>query len=449
MDFQIIGVSHNTSPVEVRERFAVPESQFAATLHALLKRPGLCEALILCTCNRVEIVVAAEAQGLAELRRFFCESTNMSFSELAPHLYEYGGIEAVRHLFRVAARLDSMVVGEPQILGQLKHAYLIAKAAGTVGHNLDQLLNHAFAVAKRVRSETSIGAFSVSVPSIAVDLVDRVFGSVMDRSVFLVGAGDMGELTARHLIKRGASAITVVNRTYERAVDLAARLNGSVIRFEDLEGECHRADIVICSTASPSAIFYREHGEMFLSRRDGRSMCFIDIAVPRDVAPEMESVDGIFVFNIDDLQEMALRHASERRSEADNAERIIGEEVEAFSSLGRKVEVVPTIVWLQQRFELVRQNETRRIRGVLASMTSEQRAAIERLTQSIVKKILHGPISTLKTGAKESAAASAIDTVRHMFSGEPDNPCAAPQELHCGNTECELISVQDEIQIDK
>lgn len=447
MDLQIIGVNHNTCPIEIRERLAVPESQLTTAVGVVLARPGLSEALILCTCNRVEVLVAATEQGTAELRGHFCESANMSFTELAPYIYEYRGLEAVRHLFRVASSLDSMVVGEPQILGQLKHAYSSAKAAGSIGRNLERLLNHSLSVAKRVRSETALGRYPISVPSVAVDLIDRVFGSVAERNVFLVGAGDMGELTARHLLKRGAAAITVVNRTYDRAVDLAARLNGSVVRFEDLGDECHRADIVICSTAATSTIFHREHGESFLIQRHGRPMCFIDIAVPRDVDPEMEGLDGIFVFNIDDLQEIASLHATERRREAAIAERIINEEVEVFSSRLRSAEVGPTIVWLQQRFELVRQNETRRLRGILASMTSEQRSAIERLTQSIVKKILHGPITALKTCARESTGEVAIDTVRYMFGVEPESSCPVLQEQAHADGESEQIGLQDEMKI--
>src|SRR5437762_13393776 len=256
--------------------------------------------MIVSTCNRVEFL-ANMKNGSGDLRTFVHEYFAVDAGEFQSHLYEFREDEAVRHVFRVASSLDSMIVGEPQILGQMKEAYATARAVGTVRLQLDQLLTRAFAVAKRVRTETAVGSSSVSVASVAVELAKKIFGSLQGRHVYLVGAGKMSELAARHLMAHGAASIFVANRTHERAAQLAGKFNGQVILFEQLYETCDRADIVITSTGAPHAIFRREHGVLFLSRRKNRPMFFIDIAVPRDVAPEMNDLDGICVYDIDDL----------------------------------------------------------------------------------------------------------------------------------------------------
>src|SRR5213592_1503476 len=319
MNFQLIGVNHNSAPIEVRERLAIPESRLPDAMRRLAEHPGVDEGLILCTCNRVE-VLAQTKNGAADLRRFLREYFQLDPAQYEPHLYEYREQEAVRHLFRVAASLDSMVVGEPQILAQVKEAYATARAVGAVHSQLDLLLTRAFAVAKRVRNETAVGSSAVSVASVAVELAKKIFGALDGKQVYLVGAGKMSELAARHLLAHGAAAIFVANRTYERATQLAARFNGEAIRFEELYNTCDRADIVITSTGAPRAIFRREHGELFLSRRKNRPMFFIDIAVPRDVDPEMNKLDGIFVYDIDDLQGAVTSHVAGRTKEAAQAE---------------------------------------------------------------------------------------------------------------------------------
>jgi len=354
MKFQLIGVNHKTAPVEVRERLAIPEAHLPEALRRLAGHPGVEEGIILSTCNRVEVLTQTK-NGAVDLRGFLRDYFPLKPSEYEPHLYEYGESEAVRHLFRVTSSLDSMVVGEPQILGQVKEAYATARAVGVVHSQLDLLLTRAFAVAKRVRTETAVGSSAVSVASVAVELAKKIFGSLQGKHVYLVGAGKMSELAARHLIAHGAESIFVANRTYDRAQQLAAKFDGQAILFEQLYETCDRADIVITSTGAPHAIFRREHGELFLARRKNRPMFFIDIAVPRDVDPEMNRLDGIFVYDIDDLQQAVTSHVDDRRKEADRAEAIITAEVERFKARLQTLDVVPTIVSLQDHLETIRQ----------------------------------------------------------------------------------------------
>jgi glutamyl-tRNA reductase len=416
MNFQLIGVNHKTAPVEVRERLAIPDSRMADALKRLVGHPGVDEGLILCTCNRVE-VLAQTKNGSSDLRSFLQTYFEMKVPELAPHLYEYHERDAIRHVFRVTSSLDSMVVGEPQILGQVKEAYATARAVGAVHSQLDQLLTRAFAVAKRVRTETAVGSSSVSVASVAVELAKKIFG-----------AGKMSELAARHLMAHGAASIFVANRTYDRAAALAEKFGGQAIRFEELYETADRADIVITSTGSPRAIFRREHGELFLSRRKNRPMFFIDIAVPRDVDPQMNKLDGIFVYDIDDLQQAVAANTSDRRKEAERAESIIDNEIDRFEARLHTRDVVPTIVSLQDHLETIRQAEIDRVRGRLGKLSPEQELAIETLTRGIVSKIMHTPISTLKTAARGSEATPMIDVVRRIFNLQEKEKDEEPED---------------------
>ena len=415
MTFQLIGVNHKTAPVEVRERIAIPESRLPEALRCFTQHPGVQEGLILSTCNRVELLARTQNGG-ADLRGFLGDFFKMDHSVMDPHLYEYREKDAVRHLFRVTSSLDSMVVGEAQILGQVKEAYATARAVGAVNSQLDQLLTRAFAVAKRVRTETAVGSSAVSVASVAVELAKKIFGSLNGKHVYLVGAGKMTELAARHLLAHGAASIFVANRTYDRAIRLAQKFDGQAIEFNRLYETCDRADIVITSTGAPHAIFRREHGELFLGRRKNRPMFFIDIAVPRDVDPEMNKLDGIFVYDIDDLQQAVASHVADRKKEAEKADDIINSEVDKFQARLQTLDVVPTIVSLQDHLETIRQAEIDRVRGRLGQISPEQELAIEALTRGIVNKIMHTPISTLKTAARESEATTVVDIVRRLFN---------------------------------
>ena len=414
MNLQLLGVNHRTAPVEVRERLAIPERKLAEALQNLMTVPGVNEGLILSTCNRVEIL-AQTANGSTDLRHFLKQYFNVDPAHYEPHLYEFRQSDAIRHVFRVAASLDSMVVGEPQILGQVKEAYATARAAGTVQSYLDLLLTRAFAVAKRVRTETAVGASSVSVASVAVELAGKIFGSLEGKHVCLVGAGKMSELAARHLVAQGAGPVFVANRTYERACSLAERFGGQAIRFDKLYDYCERADIVITSTGAPVAIFRREHGEKFLAKRKNRPMFFIDIAVPRDVDPEMNKLDGIFVYDIDDLQDAVASHVEGRRKEADHAEGIIEAEVERFQARLQTLHVVPTIVSLQDQFETIRQAELDRVRGRLGKLTPEQEMAVEALSHGIINKILHTPMRNLKSAASGPEMTTLLESFRKIF----------------------------------
>jgi glutamyl-tRNA reductase len=415
MNFQLIGVNHKTAPVEVRERLAIPERRLPEALRQLMQVPGVGEGLILSTCNRVE-VLAQTANSSTDLRQFFRGHFSVDASLYEPHLYEYHQSDAVRHVFRVASSLDSMIVGEPQILGQVKEAYATARAAGTVQSYLDLLLTRAFAVAKRVRTETEVGSSSVSVASAAVELAAKIFGSLEGKQVCLVGAGKMSELAARHLLARGAGPVFVANRTYDRARELASRFGGEAIRFDQLYEHCEQSDIVITSTGAPVAIFRREHGEKFLSKRKNRPMFFIDIAVPRDVDPDMNKLDGIFVYDIDDLQDAVAAHVSGRKQEAQNAEKIIEVEVVRFQARLQSLHVVPTIVSLQDHFETIRQAELDRVRGRLGQLSVEQEEAVEALSRGIVNKILHTPITRLKSAASGAEITTLLDTFRRIFN---------------------------------
>ncbi len=411
----LVGVNHTTAPVEVRERLAIPAARLADATRTLVGQPGIREGLILSTCNRVEFVTlhegmatdgAASVGAGGELLRFLDEYFAVPAAALVPHLYEYREREAVRHLFRVASSLDSMVVGEPQILGQVKESYMVAREVGAVSTRLDGLLQRAFSVAKRVRSETQIGSSSVSIASVAVDLARKIFGSLEGKTVLVVGAGKMAELAARHLIEHGARSVLVSNRTEARALEMAelvssAKCTAEVIAFDRLYAEADRADIVITSTGAPQHIFTRSHGRQFLEKRRNRPMFFIDIAVPRDVDPKMNEVEGCFVYDIDDLQQVAAAHLADRGREAAAAEAIVGREVEKYQQRLQQLDAVPAIKALQQQAEAVRQAELARSAARLAGLTPEQQEAVDALTRGLTAKLLHPQLTALREGLKE------------------------------------------------
>ena len=410
MNLVLLGINHNTAPIEVRERLAIPAARLADATRTLLHQPGIREGLILSTCNRVEIVTlqdepSATENNKADLLRFLHEYFAVPPHTLQPHLYEFREREAVRHLFRVASSLDSMVVGEPQILGQVKESYTIAREVGAVSSQLDTLLQRAFTVAKKVRSETQIGSSSVSIASVAVDLARNIFGSLQGKTVLLVGAGKMSELAARHLIQQGAANILVANRTQSRAEKIAAQFSGPTVNteaipFDDLYAQAPRADIIITSTGAPQKIFGRSHGQHFLQRRRNRPMFFIDIAVPRDVDPGMNEVEGCFVYDIDDLQQVASANLADRSREAAAAETIVSNEVEKYQQRLQSRDAVPAILALQQNAESIREAELTRAAKRLAALTPEQREAVEALTRSLTAKLLHPQLVALRRSSE-------------------------------------------------
>jgi len=400
MTLALIGVNHKTAPIALREQIAISREDLPETTRALAAIEGVTECMIVSTCNRVELLAAVEGPDV-DLTGFLHRHFGLDPALLGPHLYERRDRDAVRHLFRVASSLDSMVVGEPQILGQVKEAFAVAKASGTVAGQLEHLLQSAFAAAKKVRTETEIGSNSVSIASVAVDLAKKIFGSLQGRTVFLVGAGKMSELAARHLVQQGAGAILVSNRTQERARLMAEEFRGKVIPYEQLYEVAGEADIVISSTGAPHPIFRKEHGQIFMQRRRNKPMFFIDIAVPRDVDPAMNKIEGIFVYDIDDLQAVAASHMEERGRQASDAETLIAGEVERFQQHQRTVNVAPAIVALQRQAEEIRQAELRRVQARLGALNAEQAAAVEALTRGLVNKFLHPPMQAFKQAARE------------------------------------------------
>ena len=400
MTLALIGVNHKTAPIALREQIAISREDLPETTRALAAIEGVTECMIVSTCNRVELLAAVEGPDV-DLTGFLHRHFGLDPALLGPHLYERRDRDAVRHLFRVASSLDSMVVGEPQILGQVKEAFAVAKASGTVAGQLEHLLQSAFAAAKKVRTETEIGSNSVSIASVAVDLAKKIFGSLQGRTVFLVGAGKMSELAARHLVQQGAGAILVSNRTQERARLMAEEFRGKVIPYEQLYEVAGEADIVISSTGAPHPIFRKEHGQIFMQRRRNKPMFFIDIAVPRDVDPAMNKIEGIFVYDIDDLQAVAASHMEERGRQASDAETLIAGEVERFQQHQRTVNVAPANVALQRQAEEIRQAELRRVQARLGALNAEQAAAVEALTRGLVNKFLHPPMQAFKQAARE------------------------------------------------
>lgn len=426
MRFLVTGLNHKTAPVELRERLAIGQDALGETTRALLARPGVQEAMILSTCNRVELLVAHN--GLEpQLPEFLAEHFSLDRSMLEPHLYRYQDEEAVRHMFRVAASLDSMVVGEAQILGQVKQSWNVARDLGAVKGPLDKLLQGAFSAAKRVRTETEIGSSSVSIASVAVDLARRIFGSLEGKKILIVGAGKMSELAARHLMQHGADSMMVANRTFDRAVRLAEQLLGEAIRFEELHARAHEADIVITSTGASETILNVDQAQAILHRRKGQPVFVIDIAVPRDVDPKVNRLEGMFLYDIDDLQQVAVSHLVDRGHEAERAEAIIAEETERFRRRIRTIDIAPVLVDVQGTAEDLRQAELHRQRQLLQSLSPEQQEAVDALTRGLMSKFMHMPLQALKAAAREGDAA-ALETIRAMFEREYGHKASASPE---------------------
>lgn len=416
MRFSITGVNHKSAPVEVRERLAFDEPSLAAALLDLKSRPGFCEGMILSTCNRVEVALTCEdATALLAVDEFLADTRHVARDWVTPYLYRYDDGEAIRHLFRVAASLDSMVVGEPQILGQLKSAYALAKEHGAVSGFLDTLLTRAFNVAKRVRSETEIGANAVSVSYAAVELARDIFGTLADKKVMIVGAGKMSELAARHLRRSGATHIFVTNRTYERAIEMAQVFDGKIIEYTKLMGFLPEVDIVITSSGAPHYIITRDEMKKVIDARRNRPMFLIDIAVPRNIEPSVNKLDNVFLYDIDDLQKVVDTNLVGRMQSAEEAEAIIREEVERMMARLKTREVVPTIVSLQEQLEKLRIGELTRMRSKFGSLTPEQEEALIALTKGIINKIAHGPISELRRQANEPDGNQVVIAIRKVF----------------------------------
>ncbi len=410
----VVGVNHETAPVAVREALAFPKHELGQALERVRKDAGLGEAMILSTCNRVEVYGRSEKPAVRSVAEFLARYHGRPPQEIEKHLYCLEGETAVRHAFRVAASLDSMVLGESQILGQVRGAYEAAERAGSLGSVLNGLRARSIAAAKRARSETAIGRNAVSVSHVAVELANKIFGQLHGRCVLLVGAGKMSELAARQMVRRGARASVLGGRTFDKAEELAASLGGRAAPFEALRAELARADVVISGTGAPGVVVLREDVEAAQEARHGRPLFLIDIAVPRDIAEDAGRVKGVFLYDIDDLQKVATANLRERKKESTAAEAIVEHEVREFLEWRRSLEIVPLVVELRRRADEIRRAEIDKARHRLGPLTPEQESALEAATSAIVNKLLHAPTVRLKELAGHGQA-DHVGLVRRLF----------------------------------
>ncbi len=410
----VVGLSHETAPVAVREALAFPKETLAAALERARSEAGLDEAMILSTCNRVEVYGRSAQNAVRPVVEFLARAHGRAAAEIETHLYCLEGEAAVRHAFRVAASLESMVLGESQILGQVKEAYLAAEGARSLGAVLNGLRTRSIAAAKRARSETAIGKNAVSVSHVAVELASKIFGDLDGRSVLLVGAGKMSEVAARQMVKRGARASVLGGRTFVKAEQLAASLGGRAAPFESLRAELAHADIVISGTGATGVVIQREDVEVAQELRHGRPLFLIDIAVPRDIAADAGRVAGVFRYDIDDLQKVAAANLRERKKEAAAAEAIVDHAVREFIEWRRSLEVVPLLAELRRRADEIRKAEIAKARHRLGPLTPEQESALEAATSAIVNKLLHAPTVRLKELAGHEQAEQ-VGFVRRLF----------------------------------
>jgi glutamyl-tRNA reductase len=420
MKLHVTGLNHRTAPVEIRERLAFDTASLPSALKYLRDANGVHESLILSTCNRVEIVVATDEKENANDRvAGFLEHAKPGHRlDFDRHLYHFEDRDAIRHLFRVASSLDSMVVGEPQILGQLKEAWSLAKEQGALGQYLDTVLTRAFNVAKRVRTETTIGESAVSVSFAAVELAREIFGSLKGCGVLLIGAGKMSELAARHLHRSGANRIFVTNRTRARSEEMAALFNGTIIDYTAFQSAMPDIDIVIASSGAPHYILTEEQMRQIRAKRKGRPIFLIDIAVPRNIEPSVNTLENVFLYDIDDLGRVVEQNRKGRDAEASAAELIIAEEVDKLVARLKEREAVPVIVALQEHLETMRQAELQRLRGKLGQLTPQQEETIEALTKALMAKVAHGPITEIRRNAAREEGWQTIEDIRRMFKLE-------------------------------
>jgi len=398
MNILVIGLNHKTADIEVREKLAFNGPKLEEGLLSLAALPSVNEAVILSTCNRVEMYTNVEnpEKATSAIKDFLAEFHDIKREHLDTSLYIHNGPEGVRHAFRVASSLDSMVVGEPQILGQLKDAYDFALSKKTTGVILNKLMKKAISVAKRVRTETRIAENAVSISYAAVELARKIFDELESKSFILLGAGEMAELAARHLMNSGVKQVAVANRTYERACELAKDFCGRAVRFEDFKEELANIDIVICSTGAPDYVLFREDMTSIMKQRKNKSMFIIDISVPRNIDPEINDIDNVYLYDVDDLQGVVDTNVTGRQKEAEKAEGIILEEIETFSRWQESLHSVPTIVALRAHAEEIKKSELEKLFNKFPSFDGDARAAIEYLATSIVNKLIHPPTAALK-----------------------------------------------------
>ena len=417
MELLVIGLNHHTAPIAIRECLAFSEGKLEDALSKVHALPSLKENMILSTCNRVEVYAAARETEKAtfDLKNFLSQYHGLPLKEFEKSLYSHIGEEAVRHIFRVASSLDSMVLGEPQILGQIKDAYDVAQQAKTSGLILHRLLHRAFHVAKRVRAETKIALSAVSVSSVAVECAEKIFGTLEKKTVLLIGAGEMCELAARHLVSAGIEKILVTNRTFERALTLAQEFRGEAIPLEGMAQGLKKTDIVISATNSPQYLIEHNQITKVMKDRKQKPIFFIDISDPRDIEPKVGDLENVYLYNIDDLQKVANENIKDREKEAQRAEMIVQDEVVKFVNWYRSLDVTPTIVSLRNKFEEIRKKELEKTLSIHPNLSQKEKQSLEALTSAIINKILHPPITLLKRTEEEAMADLYLDALHALF----------------------------------
>jgi glutamyl-tRNA reductase len=424
MELLLVGINHHTAPVDLRERVDLSARGVDVALHALAARGSTREAVIISTCNRAEIYAVSddEPASRADLERFMCEFTDVSAVHLAPHLYALVDLEAARHLFRVAAGLESLVVGEPQILGQVKDAYAAAGEAQTVGPVLNRVFHSSFGVGKRVRTETGLGAGAVSVGYAAVALARKIFGDLAGMAVVVVGAGEMGKLTALHMKSQGVQHVTIISRTMAHAARTAEAIGGATAApWDELEAAIGASDIVITATGAASPILTKARVETIMRRRRNRPLFIIDIAMPRDVESQAGEIEQVFLYNIDDLQATVRENLARRANEISRAEAIVADEVDRFGAWLRSRGAIPTVVALRQRFEAIRRAELDRLDFKLSTLPPDARARVDEITHLIVEKLLLTPTEQLKALSDADTVGAYSEALTRLFGlGEED-----------------------------
>jgi glutamyl-tRNA reductase len=431
MNIIVVGLNHRSASVELRERLAVPDSVLSEAVARLKEAPGVTEALILSTCNRVELyaVVRDTAQGFESLKEYLMKiSPTVSAEELIPYLTYFDGHEAIRHLFRVTSSLDSMVVGEPQILGQVKEAFEVALSQKTTGVVLNKVLKKAISVGKRVRSETGIGANAVSISYAAVELAKKIFQNLAGKTVLLIGAGEMAKLAARHLVQAGMENVLITTRNYELAVDVAKRFSGLPVPFHDFPREMSNADIVICSTGAASYLVRAEDVQKALWTRRNRPMFLIDISVPRNIDPDVGSLDNAYLFNIDDLQGQVDKNLEQRRQEATKAEELVTSEVLLITKWIKSLEVLPTILALRRKADDIQKAEVGRILSKLGPLDPRQQELVEELASAVTNKLLHGALVALKAEADSANGPLFAEIAQRLFDLEREIQASEQKE---------------------
>src|SRR5512143_2591185 len=431
MSIVVVGLSHKTAPIEVREKLNFPEHTLPDALRKLMSYEGIRESLIVSTCNRVEIYASVQdsAKGIDRIKQFIADYHGLSREALEQSLYVYPEAQGVRHTFRVASSLDSLVLGEAQILGQLKDAFDIALKTKTTSTILNKLIKKAISVAKRVRTETRLAEGAVSISSAAVELAKKIFGELEGKHVMLLGAGEMAELAAQHLLGNGVKNIMVANRTFERAEELAAEFKGDAIRFEHFPDALVMVDILICATGAPHYVVTREMITRALKERRNKPIFMIDISNPRNIDPEVDKADNVYLYDIDDLQSKVDVNTEGRAREAEKAEEIVAREVETYLQWERGLDAVPTIVDLREKVEDVRRRELEKTLGILNGITDDDRRAIEAMSQAIVNKLLHAPLVVLKqAAASKDEGEATIAVARRLFN--LDKELRRPEDRH-------------------